>query len=269
MAIRFECTACGRCCHGSRLPLSLSDAIQWLESGGRVDILCDASPLDGLPDPLTSLRLQRTFPARSGNLEIAVNLVLTASFDGACPHLLPDVGCGSYDHPPATSRVYSAELNPDRMIDPAARGCPDEAWSDMMPVLADDTGTVIEPGTTSTIVAAHCSHRDEAAAREFIASRLGIAVTALRNEGYAVWTPAPDALLAALHAALEADSEDDWPDWSWSFVSNRSATRSLIRSTGAEVVLPGAMPGFSYLPFSEAVADAPHCGPDNLEELPA
>jgi Fe-S-cluster containining protein len=269
MAIRFECMACGRCCHGLRLPLSLSEAVQWLERGGRVDILCDASPLDALPDPLTSLRLQRKFPARSGNLEIAVDLVLTASLDGMFPHQLPDMGCGIYDHLPARCRIYPGELKPDRTIDPAAKRCPDDAWSDTMAVLVDDTGSVIEPITASAIVAAHRSHRDEGAAREFIASRLGIVVTALSNEGYAVWTPDPDALLAALHAALQADSDVDWPDWSWSFVSSRSATRSLIRSTGAEVVLPGAMPGFSYLPFSEAVADAPHCGPDNLEELPA
>jgi hypothetical protein len=44
MDIDFDCTMCGKCCHDLRLPLTVTEAIAWLERGNDVQILCEALP---------------------------------------------------------------------------------------------------------------------------------------------------------------------------------------------------------------------------------
>lgn len=110
MTLRFACTGCGRCCHNLRLPLSLREAVSWLERGGEVELLADAAPITSdVPSDLgEAWRRQRALPAVSGTLPIAVNLTLAATFAGPCPHLLPNMLCGAYDERPNTCRIYPA-----------------------------------------------------------------------------------------------------------------------------------------------------------------
>src|SRR5271166_6878894 len=42
--IHFECTRCGKCCRDSRLPLTVAEALTWLEDRHDVQVLCEATP---------------------------------------------------------------------------------------------------------------------------------------------------------------------------------------------------------------------------------
>ncbi len=135
MTLRFACTACGRCCHDLRLPLALGEVPNWLERGGEVEILADAAPF--LPeqpnDPGATYRRDRALLAASGNLAIAVNVTPAATFSGPFLHLRSDVRCGASDERPSTCRIYPAELLPGRLVVPANKACPPEAWGSSGP----------------------------------------------------------------------------------------------------------------------------------------
>ena len=44
MTLHFSCTMCGRCCRDLRVPLGLSEVLDWLRDGGEVQLLCEAIP---------------------------------------------------------------------------------------------------------------------------------------------------------------------------------------------------------------------------------
>ena len=40
----FGCTSCGICCHGWKVPLTLREAVEWLQHGHAVDLMVEAYP---------------------------------------------------------------------------------------------------------------------------------------------------------------------------------------------------------------------------------
>lgn len=97
MDIDFECTKCGKCCHDLRLPLTVTEAMAWLERGNDVQILCDAAPWpkeppeDNLP---AAHRRRRSFAAVSGSLPTRVVVILASAYEGPCPHHQQKMRCG-------------------------------------------------------------------------------------------------------------------------------------------------------------------------------
>lgn len=232
----FACTACGRCCHDLRLPLGMDEVAAWIARGGTVELWCDAVADVGVPDGAEALyRHQRSFAAVSGDLPIRVGVQAVAAFDGACPHLAPDMRCGAYEARPRTCRIYPAEVVPGRRVDPAAKSCPPEAWSDTPSPDNADTVTAV-----AGFVAAHVADQP---VRARLAARLGIDRAALRNEGYAVVRP-DQTLLAEAVAAARAGGD---AATHWRLVSPREATRALMAEAGAQVAGEDA-PG-AYLPL--------------------
>jgi Predicted Fe-S-cluster oxidoreductase len=136
--LNFACTMCGDCCHNLRLPLSVNEAIRWLECGGDVQVLCEAMPWPVEPstdDGQVQHRRMRSFAAESGELPIRVMVTVAAAFDGACPHLQPDMRCGAYEARPNVCRIYPAEVNPFIELMLAHKACPPEAWAADRPSL--------------------------------------------------------------------------------------------------------------------------------------
>jgi Fe-S-cluster containining protein len=127
MDLNFACTMCGNCCHNLRLPLSVNEAIRWLERGGDVQVFCEAMPWPVEPstdDGQAQHRRIRSFAAESGELAIRVMVTVVAAFDGACPHLQPDMRCGGYEARPNVCRIYPAEINPFIEPMPTHKACP-------------------------------------------------------------------------------------------------------------------------------------------------
>ena len=115
MDIDFECTMCGKCCHDLRLPLTVTEAVAWLERGNNVQILCEALPWPEEPpaeNRLATHKRRRSFASMSGSLPTRVLVTLAAVYAGPCPNLRPDMRCAIYEQRPLVCRIYPAEINP-------------------------------------------------------------------------------------------------------------------------------------------------------------
>jgi len=242
----FACTACGRCCHGLRLPLSVAEARDWAANGGTVELRCEAAPDLGPPGDAAALhRWAIGFPAHSGGLAIRVALTPVAAFDGACPRLLPDRRCGAYERRPNACRIYPAEVRPDRAVDPADKLCPPEAWN-AAPGPANDAATAAGTAIRALTIA----QRDDRATKARLAHRLGLTDVALANEGSVVVVLAADRLLAAIAAV--AGEDDEVPATDWRFVTASATTAALVADAGGTVARAGALAGARYEPFVAA-----------------
>ena len=230
--LTFACTACGRCCQGLRLPLSIREARDWSAAGGVVELFCEAAPDLGPPDDPAALhRWASGFAGVSGTLPIRVRLMLVAAFDGPCPRLLPDMRCGAYAERPSACRIYPAEMRPDRIVDPAAKLCPPEAWSPDAPPLIDAAGRIVDEEVGGAIAALTDAQQTDAAAKAALAQALGLHAVALANEGSVVVLPDGVRLRAAIDAVVGAPAA---APAGWRFVTDSADTAALIVDAGGE-----------------------------------
>lgn len=235
--VTFDCTMCGRCCHGLRLPLSVDEAIDWIDRGGRVELLCDAGPVGHGKDygpSRTSYQSSHTFAGVTGSLPIQVSVTLVATFSGACPFLLPDMRCGNYVARPQVCRVYPAEANPFVTLDPAAKACPSEAWEPSQPVLLRNY-RVVEPAIRTAIAGMRQAGPHDVAAKALLCSLLNIDVVAFANEGLAVHAPDQAELRQALKVCRATTMPSGTPV-AWRIATNRSATMEMLESAGCTVI---------------------------------
>jgi Fe-S-cluster containining protein len=272
MDIDFECTMCGKCCHDLRLPLTVAEALAWLGRGNEVQILCEALPWPEEPaaDNLQAAhKRRRSFAAMSGSLPTRIVVILTGAFAGPCPNLQADMRCGIYEERPLVCRIYPAEINPFIQLEPAAKGCPPEAWTPGLAPLMRG-GQLVDATTVELIQKSRAADAQDAVAKQRLCALLGVDVAALANEGFVVHTPKREALLAALERvgaqadglgvaqgveAIAAESESGALP-SWRFVSNRRATVNTLESVGALSAWVDAdrPEAFEYLGFFPAAA---------------
>jgi Fe-S-cluster containining protein len=234
--LHFDCTMCGKCCHGLRLPLSVAEAGLWLAKGGTVQLMCEAHPWPEEPaadDALGHYRRPRTFPAHSGGLPVRIMVTLFAAFPGACPFLLPDMRCGNYEERPRVCRIYPAEMNPFAVLNPGGKACPPEAWDDANPLLARD-GEAVEPETVAIVTAARATSIEDGQVKAALCADLGITIAALGNEGYVAHMPDQVRLRAAL-AGL--DQGTAFAPAAWTIASNRAGTIAMLEAADADALL--------------------------------
>jgi Fe-S-cluster containining protein len=257
MDINFECTMCGKCCHDLKLPLSVDEALAWLARGGDVQFLCEAIPwpeepaADNLP---AQLKRRRSFPASSGDMPVRVVVVLAASFEGACPHLLADMSCGAYEQRPMVCRIYPAEINRFIELKPEQKKCPPEAWSADKPLLMK-AQQVVDEETFALIAKSRAVEVGDVGTKARACANLEIDAAALANEGLVIYSPPAASVLAALERAREqGDTSDD--TLQWKVVSNRRETVDTLTSIGATGVhyAKADAPAFDYLGFFPASA---------------
>jgi Fe-S-cluster containining protein len=266
MDIDFECTMCGKCCHDLRLPLTVAEALAWLERGNEVQILCEALPWPEEPaaDNLQAAhKRRRSFAAMSGSLPTRIVVILTGAFVGPCPNLQADMRCRIYEERPFVCRIYPAEINPFIELVPANKGCPPEAWTPGLAPLMRG-GRLVDATTADLIERSRAADAADAPVKQMLSALLGIDVAALANEGFVVHSPRREALLAALRQASVAASEvapgaagsPATVARDWRFVSNRQATVDTLVSVGAlgECVGASGEEAFEYLGFFPAAA---------------
>ncbi|UPG92568.1 YkgJ family cysteine cluster protein [Luteibacter aegosomatissinici] len=244
MSLRFACTMCGRCCHSLRLPLSVAEAQAWLEDGGEVEVFCEAIPWPEEPAPDNGPawhKRKRSFAAVSGHLPVRVIVTLVAAFDGACPNLRADMGCGIYERRPTACRVYPAEVNPFVALEPAQKLCPPEAWTSGG-LFQDDQGHWTDPGVADAIQRRRGDDYAEAEARGVLCERLGIHEAGLSNEGVIVYAPSRESLREALKDATET-YKTPAGHVDWLLVSHRLRTMWLLESAGARATQAADLAG--------------------------
>jgi len=249
MTLHFACTLCGQCCHNLKLPLTVAEAAAWLQNGHQVQVLCEAVPWPGEPDPLDALaqhRRRRSFASHSGNLAVRVVVVLAASFDGACPHLRDDQRCGNYEHRPMVCRIYPAEIRPGLTLQPAHKACPPESWSSEQPIYIRN-GQVADPDLRALIQRSRDSDAADVPVKERLCAALGLSAAGLGDEGWVIHSPDTAALLRELRRASAADAPAQ-PAGVWELWSNRRPTVDELGRCGAASawVDPNARPPWEY-----------------------
>lgn len=259
--VDFACTQCAKCCHDLRLPLTIDEAIEWLVRGGTVEVLCEAMPWLAEPPPHdvgAAHKRRRSFVASSGELPIRVIAILTAAFEGPCPNLQHDHGCGIYAERPLVCRIYPAEINPSVVFDSRRKACPPEAWATGLPPLVR-AGRFVDAHTIGLIERSRETDANEVPLKAELCRGLGVDRAAVSNEGFVVYSPQAGRLLEALRAARRQSTEDpvsarlSAAEVQWRLVSNRAASVAALAAVGAHGEFAGtssAPPGsFNYLPL--------------------
>lgn len=272
MQLNFACTECGRCCQNHRVPLSVHEAIAWLERGGDVHLLCDAIawPAEPAPgDAPAQYRRQRSFAAASGALPVRVGVVLAASFPGRCPHLQGDNRCGIYAERPRVCRIYPASINPFEPLGTESKACPPEAWDTHHPAFVR-AGQLVDAATLPLIDEARRLAVQEMPAKQRLCDALGIRTAAMVNEGFAVHKPPRAALLAALQQCGDSDGGEHPPVDAltdhWQLLSHQPQTLEILHEVGAQAQHAHQATDLAveYLDLQPAPRDghqAPHRGP--------
>jgi Fe-S-cluster containining protein len=233
MDIHFKCTQCGKCCRDTKIPLTVAEAIKWLNRGHDVQLLCEASPwpaaMDGEPRALHFKR--RSFAVMSGSMPTRVIVMLVANVVGACPNLLADSRCGIYDDRPLVCRIYPAEINPFVALKRESKACPPEAWTKDQPVL-QHRGALVDEVIRQDIESSRAADALDADLKRRLCLALNVVAMALVHEAILVYSPSAKALLSALAFAIATDSGHE-PVTQWSFVSDQPETLATLAKSGA------------------------------------
>lgn len=252
MDIDFKCTMCGKCCHDLRLPLTVKEAVAWLDRGNDVQVICEALPWPEEPPPgnlQAAHKRRRSFAAISGSLPTRVVAVLAAAYKGPCPNLQSDMRCGIYEQRPLVCRIYPAEINPFIELTPTHKACPPDAWTAGLPPLLR-AGKLVDVGMLPLIQQSRDADSNDLPIKQRVCEILGIDQAGVSNEGFVAHSPDRFDLLAALHDASDERDAASLPP-GWRFVSNRKTTVDALESVGAigSLVDVNNTAGFEYLGF--------------------
>jgi Fe-S-cluster containining protein len=262
MDIHFNCTQCGKCCRDTKVPLTVAEAINWLERGDEVQLLCEASPWPEALDrePRAAHFKRRSFAVLSGSMPARVVAMLVANVVGACPNLLADNRCRIYQDRPLVCRIYTAEINPFVALKPDNKACPPEAWRRNQPVL-QRRGALMDDVIRQDIELSRAADVLDADLKGRLCRALNVADTALVHEAVLVYSPTAETLLSALSTAIASDAYRE-PAAQWRFVSDQSETiDNLAKNGGIARHLRDAAPAsFQHLASKrEAIFAAWHC----------
>jgi Fe-S-cluster containining protein len=236
--LNFSCTQCGKCCRKTKVPLTVSETVDWLSAGDPVQLICEASAwLDPslIEDPKRAHFRRRSFAANSGSMEVRVIAILVANVPEGCPNLLPDMRCGIYERRPLVCRIYPAEINPFVELKVENKACPPEAWGRELPLLQRD-GRVVSDVIRQDIQRSRDTDVLEVSVKRRLCAALQVADAAVTREGFLVYSPSMPALRDALAIAVN-DADAAPPRTSWRFVSDRPETVERLASAGADAVL--------------------------------
>ncbi|MGD0503745.1 MAG: YkgJ family cysteine cluster protein [Steroidobacteraceae bacterium] len=234
MSIHFNCTRCGKCCRDLKIPLTVAEAMAWLDRGHQVQLICEASPWPARltdQDPRAAHFERRSFAVMSGSMPARVIAMLVADVTGPCPNLLADFRCGIYRERPLVCRIYPAEVNPLIELNPETKLCPPEAWAADRPLLQGSDGA-LSSVTQQDIRGLRAADALDAGAKIRLCAALQVADAGLVHESVVVYSPPRQTLRSALAIATAAEGDPDVPT-PWRFVSDRPETIRDLTANGA------------------------------------
>jgi len=269
--IHFNCTQCGKCCRDSKIPLTVAEALNWLNRGHAVQLICEASPWPqdlADDDPRAAHFKRRSFAVTSGMMPTRVAVMLVADIAGACPNLLADLRCGIYENRPLVCRIYPAEINPLVGLDPKKKACPPEAWATDQPLLLRN-GTVMSEVIRRDIQSSRDTSAIDVAVKNRLCVALNVTDTALVHEAVLVYSPTIAALSSALAFAMAGEGAGN-PQAQWRFVSNFPETIENLAASGAVALALRSADAASYqhLNFKREALFGPYPTRDGGVPLP-
>ena len=278
MQTSFNCTQCGKCCHGLHIPLTLREAIEWISRGDRVKVLTEAIPWTDdtlLTDEVVSRKKAITHQGFSGSLDIRVSITLVGYFAHGCPNLDLSKRCNIYKDRPLSCRIYPFELNPAIQLNPSNKLCPPEAWEVPLPKSPKASKTLHQrqPGTLDAlealnsleksgtsvglhaiptvdwqtrehITSIHLANTNEIAQKNALCVFLEIQSCSLSNDGYLFHLVDQKHLLNVLKQVLLLSStpiktdHESSPPINWTIYSQYEQTLLDLNSIGANALSP-------------------------------
>jgi Fe-S-cluster containining protein len=249
--IKFSCTLCGRCCQNHNIPLTLDEAISWLEDDGEVGIFCEADlwPSELSRDSRTAHRRKRSFAVSCGSSPVRVTALLVGLVLGRCKNLGEDLKCRIYERRPLVCRIYPAEISPFIQLNTASKACPPEAWMSGATMLAD--GWIVDPDLQSLVEKSRRIDQEDVPQKSLLCRSLKIDVAAVAGEGFVTYKPHSNTLLTAMRKARLATPKTLQHDSAWRLYSPSRVTIESLRAMGvATVANEPSKDVYSFLPGS-------------------
>jgi Fe-S-cluster containining protein len=234
MNTSFSCVGCGKCCTDHHVPLTLAEARQWTADGGKVIVLVEGFPGNGLGLPLQQREHaeRRSCLVPSGTTEAYVAITFAAYNVGPCRNLDEDQRCRIYERRPLVCRIYPMEINPHIPLKPAAKECPPESWETGPDLIVG--GELVDQELASLILRSRQADRDDIQIKEAICERLGIRTTALKGDGFTAYLPDMMAFATAIEQVEAQASVNSTSKWLF-HVSGEDIAEQ-VRAAGAQVV---------------------------------
>ena len=231
----FECTKCGLCCQGLRIPLSLDEASRWVKRGHTLEVIVRGGfpPSSAYaPDSSDAYMMDRSFQVIAGKKILSVQATLVGTFHGRCPNLMEDNRCSIYEERPMTCRIYPAGLNPFLAFKTSDRRCPPEAWGEQHETFLSSNGAYPKP-LTDLIHAARAATLREVKSLERLCAALSVNNCALIAEGFVAYKISRDDFLHALQNTQAApDKPDDNDHAAYGVLSNQKQTIETLATLG-------------------------------------
>jgi Fe-S-cluster containining protein len=227
---------CAACCHRTKIPVTVTEAIDWLRDGHQVQVICEASPWIPGDEERAAHLMQRSFAAASGTMQIRMVVTLVANINGACPNLLADSRCGIYERRPLVCRIYPVETNPFIRLETAMKGCPPEAWSAEHPLLQRD-GRVVSELIRDDVLRWRGANVADVKMKLKLCAALNIADASVAQEGFLIHSPPIVELLNALSDDRE-EGEGGADGAQWRLLSDRDDTLDKLAKEGADFSHP-------------------------------
>lgn len=187
----------------------------WASDGGPLIVLIEAFLANGygVPEVQRDHAQRRSWPVRCGATHAYVTVTLAAYNPGTCRYLTDDKRCGIYEHRPLVCRIYPIEINPHIQLRRERKDCAPEVWDESGPVVYRD-GRLVNEVFARLIERSRQADRDEINIKVEICRRLGINVAALKGDGFAIYRPDPETLLATIMDVVNSDTmppgQQDW-----------------------------------------------------------
>ncbi|MCU1732994.1 MULTISPECIES: YkgJ family cysteine cluster protein [unclassified Pseudomonas] len=243
--LHFNCTGCGKCCTGHHVPLTLSEARQWVDDGGQVIVLVEAFLDNGLGLPVEQQEhaRRRSCAVPCGATDAFVAITFAAFNPGPCRNLDADLRCLIYERRPLVCRIYPMEINPHIPLRPEAKDCPPEAWESGDALIHRER--VVDPQLLELIERSRQADRQDIRSKALVCQRLGIDTSALKGNGFTAYLPDTTALRQAM---IETASDADAALAAWTLHVEDGDLAGKLSSAGARVT--GVSAGhYSFIGF--------------------
>jgi len=255
--ITFACTMCGRCCYKHNLPLTVEEAISWLEEDGKVHVYCEADIWSGEPpteDLRAAHRKRRSFAASSGSSRVRVTALLVAIASGGCKNLGADSLCRIYERRPLVCRIYPAEVSPFIQLDINRKACPPEAWAGGATLMSH--GRIVDTDMQRLVEKSRQIDQEDAPKKARLCRYLSIDVAALAGEGFVSYDFDRKTLLDALRSVQRAELESVPQDRGWRLYSPSLSGCESLRAKGVDVAAKRPADPYSFISFSSVQPSA-------------
>ncbi|WP_290447720.1 YkgJ family cysteine cluster protein [Pseudomonas sp. 21LCFQ02] len=230
--LRYNCTACGKCCRGKYVPLTVDEARAWAARGDNVVLMTETisdSLWSGRPGEYQHQTL-RAFAASFGDQDAEVITLLVADIVAGCPNLGADNLCTIYEQRPLVCRIYPLEINPTILPSPVGKDCPPEAWGTGEIIWRE--GKYTDPQAVELIERSRQQDRQDAERKKRLCEALGIHKAGWKNDGILAWHITPEQLLEALSSLDEPNLPSEQP---WAVVSNSANLKAHLLAAGLNV----------------------------------